>query len=918
MKNIFKKYFHKPEIEFNKPLTSKDIVQMVKDKNFYQLRKLMPQFQWGKKTLSRKKSALVLGGVLAWISLSLLTGHLYPLALVVLSISFGAYAVFYSDSSDNIGGMVSVSELDSTHFVVGFTNGTNYASVVVGSISGTTITFGSAVTVISYANYVYVTVDALDSTHFVVGYYESDLRTHNKIGTVSGTTISLGSSYLAPIRHSNRWLCAIDSTHFVMTGLDTSTSYYGVAVIATVSGSSISYGATSTFNSTASSTSFSRVGLLDSTHFVVLYKDTNNSNYITAKVATFSGTSITGWGTASTFNAGNITSGYKIGALAILDSTHFAVAYADNNNSDEATVRVGSVSGTSITFGSATVFNTSTAGHVATTALDSTHLVLFYYSGQTYIGTVSGTSVSVGPGNYLSRSFQYPAMYSIDSTHFIVAGKCVNTSPYEGEAKFGTYTPTVAPTVTTQAVTNIAQTTATGNGNITDDGGATATRGMCWNTSGTPTTADSHATNGTGEGAYTVSMTGLTAGTHYYVRAYATNSAGTSYGSQVDFYTNFDKSVADSGSGTEITTIKSQIGLTESGQGADESNILGQIGLDESGVGSEVIGALIQLAISDSGIASEAMAILTQLATQDSGVGTEVANVVNQAVANDVGIGSESLVFLMKILLTETASGDDVIGFDKAVVESEGGTGSDTLNILTSMAIADDGVGAEVVSRLNQILETDSGIGTGILEILRKIALSESGVANEALGVLVQTAIKDTALGTDAVSILSNVIAEDSGAGSEVLSILAKIPISDSGVGTEALGLVVSLALQDTATGSEAINVLVNMAISDMGTAVDTLVIIGKYLISDSGIASDVAKILAQLIVADTGVGNEVVSFVRQLQEIDSGLGNDLVTEILAQIKINETGEGLDRLKVPLTYYDEYKKQNTDYKNTYF
>ena len=97
--------------------------------------------------------------------------------------------------------------------------------------------------------------------------------------------------------------------------------------------------------------------------------------------------------------------------------------------------------------------------------------------------------------------------------------------------------PVVAPTVTTQAVSSIEKTTATGNGNITDDGGATATRGMCWDTSATPTITDSHATNGTGEGAYTVAMTSLVAGTKYYVRAYATNSEGTSYGSEVNFTT---------------------------------------------------------------------------------------------------------------------------------------------------------------------------------------------------------------------------------------------------------------------------------------------------------------------------------------------------------------------------------------------
>lgn len=102
--------------------------------------------------------------------------------------------------------------------------------------------------------------------------------------------------------------------------------------------------------------------------------------------------------------------------------------------------------------------------------------------------------------------------------------------------------PVVVPTVTTQAVSDIDENTATGNGNITDDGGdSDATRGICWDTSATPTTSDSHAANGTGEGAYTVAMTGLIAGTKYYVRAYSINSEGTSYGSEVDFTT--DKTI---------------------------------------------------------------------------------------------------------------------------------------------------------------------------------------------------------------------------------------------------------------------------------------------------------------------------------------------------------------------------------------
>ncbi len=94
------------------------------------------------------------------------------------------------------------------------------------------------------------------------------------------------------------------------------------------------------------------------------------------------------------------------------------------------------------------------------------------------------------------------------------------------------------PTVTTQAVTTIVTTTATGNGNVTSLGDSAVTQhGHCWNTTGLPDTNDSKTTNGAKAttGSFTSSLTTLTSGTLYYVRAYATNTDGTGYGSEVNF-----------------------------------------------------------------------------------------------------------------------------------------------------------------------------------------------------------------------------------------------------------------------------------------------------------------------------------------------------------------------------------------------
>ena len=109
---------------------------------------------------------------------------------------------------------------------------------------------------------------------------------------------------------------------------------------------------------------------------------------------------------------------------------------------------------------------------------------------------------------------------------------------YGSEVSFTTQQNVTVPTVTTSQVTNIQQTTATGGGNVTSAGGGTVTaRGVCWSTSHNPTTSSSHTTNGMGTGSFTSSLTGLTANTTYYVRAYATNNAGTAYGSEVSFTT---------------------------------------------------------------------------------------------------------------------------------------------------------------------------------------------------------------------------------------------------------------------------------------------------------------------------------------------------------------------------------------------
>lgn len=95
------------------------------------------------------------------------------------------------------------------------------------------------------------------------------------------------------------------------------------------------------------------------------------------------------------------------------------------------------------------------------------------------------------------------------------------------------------PSVTTDIISSYTSNSAVGGGIVTSEGASSVTaRGVCWSNSDYPTINDNHTTDGTGTGSFTSNLTGLTANTPYYLKAYATNSMGTSYGNQVTFTTN--------------------------------------------------------------------------------------------------------------------------------------------------------------------------------------------------------------------------------------------------------------------------------------------------------------------------------------------------------------------------------------------
>jgi len=197
----------------------------------------------------------------------------------------------------------------------------------------------------------------------------------------------------------------------------------------------ITFGSSSEFDSSVSN--YPDAAKIDSTHFIVAYSDGGTSGHGTARIATFSGDTITSWGTANVFNAG-LTQWCKI---KMLDASHFVIAYTDKDDPDDSgQAVVGTISGTTITYLVEEVFNSATT-------------------------TRSGAS-------------------AIDSETFIISYDNTTT----GDAIIGTIPPpATAPTLAATTMSNIEAEQADAASSVTSDGGATITeRGFVYSESANP------------------------------------------------------------------------------------------------------------------------------------------------------------------------------------------------------------------------------------------------------------------------------------------------------------------------------------------------------------------------------------------------------------------------------------------------
>ena len=286
------------------------------------------------------------------------------------SISFGTAVVFEDPGAVDWPKMV----YDSTNekVIIAYADDGNsmHGTAIVGTVSGTSISFGSHV--------VYNTGITQDqsiafsgSGKVVIAFRDQDATPDNGtaiVGTVSGTSISFGTKVVFNAADTfQTTTTSVGSDKVAISYWNGSDSNHGYAIVGTVSGTSISFGSAIEFTA---STPANSSATYDSTNgkVVIAYRDQGNSNYGTAIVGTVSGTSIS-FGTAVVFESA--ATGYP---SATYDSTNgkIVIGYKDEGNSNYGTAIVGTVSGTSISFGAPLVFNSVTTNFTSAT-YDSTN-----------------------------------------------------------------------------------------------------------------------------------------------------------------------------------------------------------------------------------------------------------------------------------------------------------------------------------------------------------------------------------------------------------------------------------------------------------------------------------------------------------------------------------------------------------------
>ena len=253
------------------------------------------------------------------------------------------------------------------------------------------------------------------------------LKTDGKVEAVALSSASLGTAVSPFGGNQGPTLCKLTDTTFLLTGRDSTNSYNATTAIGTVSNGSISFGTNAAISAVGPTSEYLQAFPLTDNKFVILWRDFTNSNRPDAIVGEVSGGSIT-YGSGVTFETGQTTLSIAQAGVA-LTASKFVIVYEDASNTSYGTAIVGDVSGNTITFGTAYVYQTSNSTKSSVVArLNDSKIVLAYSEtpnssrGRVQVLTISGTTFTPGNAiNFDSSSVLHFSIVAMSETQFVVS-----------------------------------------------------------------------------------------------------------------------------------------------------------------------------------------------------------------------------------------------------------------------------------------------------------------------------------------------------------------------------------------------------------------------------------------------------------------------------------------------------------------
>ena len=335
-----------------------------------------------------------------------------------------------------------------------------------------------------------------------------------------------------------------------LSGLTQNTTYYVRAYATNSAGTA--YGNEQSFTTTNTTTNV----VLPTITTIAVSAITTSSASSGGAVTSDGGAAVTSWGVcwstsanpilANSFLQNNGSAGFFSSAISGLtpNTTYYLRAYATNSagtaygNEQSFTTTDTNVVLPTITTLAVTAITTNSASTGATITSDGGATLSAW--GVCWSTSANPTLANSFLQHNVSTTIFGSALSGLtQNTTYYVRAYATNSAgtAYGNEHSFTTLT-IVIPIVTTTAISAITSTSANSGGTLTyDGGGAVSAWGVCWSTSANPTLANSFSQNTVSSGSFSSVLSGLTLNTTYYVRAFASNSAGTAYGNEQIFTT---------------------------------------------------------------------------------------------------------------------------------------------------------------------------------------------------------------------------------------------------------------------------------------------------------------------------------------------------------------------------------------------